>query len=285
MENTASGSDVIASSSEPSNFATPAEATPPAIALSPTPAAAEIRHPSIIFARAQSPDGRYVLEARTNSETTLFHPSMRLGLINSSPITCASFAPDSRSFVTGHEDGNVRFWDSEAGGFLNKKFQTQGGSVVSVAYSPTGEQVAIGTSDGMLSVWDVAGESEVARSENPGIAVSCVRWSPSGDRLAAALGNWTAASDARLILWSPNTGKIDAEHSLVQPVGALDWLSGDALLLADWNGTATVHHLKGASSLASITIAKDLVSAAHWSPNCRLLTTWEAEQLLAPAAR
>ncbi len=282
---TISGSEETVTSLERARQSAPADAALPVTAVAAAPAAADVRPPSIIFARAQSPDGRYVLEARTNHETTLSHRRLRLGLINSSPITCASFAPDSRSFVTGHADGNVRFWDSEAGGFLNKKFQTQAGSVVSVAYSPTGEQVAIGTSDGMISVWDLAGESEIARLENPGIAVSCVRWSRSGDRLAAALGNWTSTSDARLILWSPSAGKIDAEQPLAQPIGALDWLSADALLLADWNGTATVHRLNAESSLASTSIAKDLVSAAHWSPDCRLITTWQAEELLAPAVR
>jgi WD40 repeat protein len=283
--NTDSGSDELVFAPEISSQATTANDALPVTAVSTATATTDVRPPSIVFARAQSPDGKYTLEARTNHDTTLSHARLRLGLINSSPITCASFAPDSRSFVTGHADGNVRFWDSEAGGFLNKKFQTQAGSVVSIAYSPTGEQVAIGTSDGMLSVWDVAGDSEVARLENPNIAVSCVRWSPSGDRLAAALGNWTSTSDARLILWYPSTGKIEADESLTLPIGALDWLSADALLLANWNGTATVHHLNAESPPASVTIAKDLVSAAHWSPDCHLMTTWEAEQLLAPATR
>jgi bla regulator protein BlaR1 len=284
-QNVETASGVPGSTPEHSRPAAPADISPPIADVPASPTLADIRPRSIVFARAQSANGRYTLEAATNDETTLSHPGMRLGLINSSPITCASFAPDSRSFVTGHADGNVRFWDSEAGGFLNKRFQTQAGSVVTVAYSPTGGQVAIGTSDGMLSVWDVEGESEIARWENPNIAVSCIRWSPRGDRVAAALGNWTKTSDARLLVWSPSTGKVDADESLVQPLGALDWLAGDVLLLADWNGGAIVRHLNGGRPEQSLSLEKDIVSAAHWSPDCHLLTTWQAEQLLVPAAR
>jgi bla regulator protein blaR1 len=280
-----SEADVAISTSGSPTPVAPADVSPNVAVPTASSAVTDIRPPSITFARAQSPNGRHTLHASTNHETTLSHPGLRLGLNTSSPITCASFAPDSRSFITGHADGNVRFWDSETGGFLNKKFPSQAGSVVSVAYSPTGDRVAIGTSDGMLSVWDLAAESEVARLENPDIAVSCLRWSPSGDQLAVALGNWTATSDARLILWSPSTGEIIADESLALPVGALDWLSGEVLLLADWDGTATIRHESGEQLPSPMNIAKDLISAAHWSPNCRLLTTWEADQLLARAAR
>jgi WD40 repeat protein len=241
-------------------------------------------HPaaSVIFARAQSPDGRYTLEAGTSYETTLIHENLRLGL-NSSRITCAAFAPDSRSFVTGHEDGLLRQWDSETGVSL-AKFRALAGAIVSIAFSPAGDRIAAGASDGTLVVWDIIAQAEVARLDNPATAVSCLRWSPRGDSLAVALGDWSA-SDSRLVIWSPATGQVLSEQLLLQPIGALDWLSGEALLLADWNGGATVHHLAIKRPELSLAIEKDIVSAAHWSPDCRLITAWQADQLLTEAAR
>ena len=271
--------DVIGTSGN--DTALPIEPSPVADAAAPAVPVADIRPVSIIFAKAQSPDGRYTLEAGTNYETTLVHPNLRLGL-SSNQITSAAFAPDSRSFVTGHDDGLLRLWDSETGVTLSK-FRALAGAIVSVAYSPAGDQIAAGASDGTLVVWDVAAQAEVARLDNPGIAVSSLRWSPSGDRLAVALGDW-ASNDSRLMIWTPASNQI-SEQTLTQPIGALDWLTGDALLLADWNGGATVRHLGADRPEQSLTVDKDIVSAAHWSPACRLITTWRADQLLSEAAR
>jgi hypothetical protein len=270
------GADVIRPSGN--DAAVPVEPSPAANAVVP---ADDVRPVSIIFAKAQSPDGRYTLEAGTNYETTLVHPNLRLGL-NSNRITSAAFAPDSRSFITGHDDGLLRLWDSETGVTLSK-FRALAGAIVSVAYSPAGDQIAAGASDGTLVVWDVAAQAEDARLDNPGIAVSSLRWSPSGDRLAVALGDW-ASNESRLMIWTPANNQL-SEQTLTQPIGALDWLAGDALLLADWNGGATVRHLGAERPERSLAVDKDIVSAAHWSPACRLISTWQAEQLLSEAAR
>ncbi len=287
---TAQGSDLPTPPVEPAadQASTETSATSPVAPSSPPAIVppAEQRPISIVFATAESPNGAYRLEAGTGRETTLLHaglPQGRLGL-SSNRITCAAFAPDSRTFVTGHEDGLLRQWDSDAGERLIT-LRVHSGPIVSVAVSPSGTHVAAGAADGSIGVWDLASQSEVARLANPDIAVSCLRWSPDGSRLAVALGSWTTPDDARLLIWSPASGQALAEHSLLAPLGAIDWLSADLLLLADWQGGATVRNLAGQSIGPSLQLEKNVVSAAHWSPDCRLITPWDAQQLLTGTAR
>jgi hypothetical protein len=276
------------------------DASSASAAPEPVPAASnapveEMRPVSAIFATARSPNGRYTLEARTiDHEVTLRHDELPQGrlYLNSNRITCAAFSPDSAWFVTGHADGALRLWDSHKGS-TEQRFQSHSGPVASIAFSPDGTRFAAGASDGTLSVWDLAGRQEVASLKSLGTAVSCLRWSPSGDRLAVALGSYLSVSGATLIVWSPDDGAIQSEEPLAAPVGALDWISNEALVLADWQGQGTLHRLDGSRAdepyelkdPAGILSPKDLTSAAQWSPNCRLLTAWERDQFLLGAAQ
>ena len=255
------------------------------------PLPTDARPVSLLIASAQSPNGDYRLEARTGRQATLSHRdgSFRVGLA-SYRFTCAAFAPDSRSFLTGHEDGQVKLWDSMTGASL-VTLRPGRSPIASVGFSPTGRQIAAGALDGTVTIWDVAAQNEIARLPNPQIAVSCLRWSPDGSRLAVALGNWSGTDDARLVVWSLEDDGAITEQSLAHPLGALDWLSADALLVADWKGDASVRHLNG-DRLSDghglelrLRLDKNLVSAAHWSPDCRLVSAWDAQQLLSGTAR
>jgi WD40 repeat protein len=223
------------------------------------------------------------LQARTGGEVALVHPGLQLGL-SSNGITCAAFAPDSRTFLTGHEDGLVRQWDSETGGRL-KTFRVNAGPVETVAWSASGTKFAAGSTEGTISVWNTADELETSRLSHTGIAVSCLRWSPTGGQIAAALGAWSSTEAARCIVWSPTTGEISLDRPLDRPVGALDWLSPSALLVADWEGSATVLPLAEAAVDYAFVLEKDIVSAAHWSPDCPLVAPWQAQQLATAASR
>ena len=94
---------------------------------------------------------------------------------------------------------------------------------------------------------------------------------------------------ASLIVWSPEESQIQSEKPLAAPIGALDWLSDGALLLADWSGSGTVHHLDASQPdqpyqlNANLDVAKDMVSEAQFSPNFRLISDWDANDLLSGA--
>jgi len=256
-----------------------AHAIAAALVRSPSPSIP--RAPSVLWATAAAPNGKYHLEARTGRKTTLIHPESGWRLdLSSHRIDCASFSPDSRLLATGHADSLVRLWDCETGGLL-ASFKGSSAAIASVAFAPDGFRVAAGADDGSLLVWDRATGDELARLPRQSAPVSCLRWSPPGDRLAVALGRWSGGESGSLVVWSLDERQPPEPQPLGESVGALEWLDdGETLLLAAWNGEARLWSVIASKSQGLFSIGKDAVSAANWSPDCPLVTPWQAEQLV-----
>ncbi len=248
------------------------------------------RPAAIRWATAVSPNGKFRVEAHTGRQATLIHidSGWRLGL-NTYEIKCLSIAPDSRMFATGHDDGAVRLW-ANTGGLLDLQLKGSD-AITSLHIAPRGRSLAAGSSDGSVVVWDLTSGDEVARLPRQEAAVSCLRWSKRGDRLAIALGAWDQPDEAALLVWLP--GKGVTRLKVKEPVGALDWLGEDeSVLIADWNGRCQIHSVEevreGRAGSVSreptghLIVDKDHVSACGWSPDCRLISKWE-EQVVTKA--
>jgi beta-lactamase regulating signal transducer with metallopeptidase domain len=238
---------------------------PDAIADVPPP----IRSP--LWWSALSPDGRFRLEARKNGVTLVRElTTWRLDL-SSYQIRCAAFAPDGRSFITGHADGTLRWWDCETGGHLNT-YGDKNVPITSVAFGAD-NRVAAGSSSGSVMVWDLVSGEETRLSGLPYVAA--VRWSPDGSRLAVGLGEYQEVEGAVLV-WDPRSQIEPEQHVLPQPVGALSWLTESSLLLANWSGQTQVFQTLTGETTPALKLDKTLVSAAAWSPDCPLLSHWQA---------
>lgn len=228
------------------------------------------RPTGLAWATARSPNGKYNIEARLGRRTTLTYspPEFRLDL-TAHQITCLTFASDSRTFITGHEDAIVRRWDSETGGVL-QSFKGCDSPITSIHMSPDGTRLVAGTHSGSVVVWDMASGDEVSHVEF-GVAVSCVRVSNRGDRFAITLGDWSDREHSRLIVRSLMEDAVLQEQSLEQPVGAMDWVGPDnALVLAAWNGHARIWNSNAGRMVSELRLDKDRISAAAWSSDCSL---------------
>ena len=282
----------------PPSSASAGESDPPANRTAPAPrttaeevepratlGASLARPPAIVWAAATSPNGKYQLEARTGRKTTLAHveTAWRLDL-TAHQITCVSFSPDSRTFATGHDDCAVRIWDSETGGLLTSLKQSES-PIASVSFDPGGSRVAAGGADGGVHVWDWAAAAEIARLPSRSAPVACLRFAPRGDRLAIAFGRWNDGDSAALGLWQFSESAAIELHPLAEPLGALDWLDEDSLLVAAWNGDVRVWSAAPGRPLLRFALDKNAVSAAAWSPDCRLAAPWQLEQILAKVDR
>src|SRR5205823_6042700 len=167
-----------------------------ALASAPRPSA-------IVTASAVSPDGRYVLQRRTGLDVTLISQAddFRLNL-REPPILCAAFTPDSRSFVTGHGDSQVRVWDSQTGGHI-ATLRGSTAAIWSVAVAAEisgGYRVAAGSEDGSVVVWDLAAQQEVARlpslAADASTIVEAAHWSADCPLLPAWLaGQWVVRAE------------------------------------------------------------------------------------------
>jgi WD40 repeat protein len=200
-------------------------------------------------------------------------------------ILCVAFTPDSRLFVSGHADGLVRVWDSETGG-LAATLRGCSDAVWSVAVAPgqSGEyQVAAGGKDGSVLVWDLGSREQVSWLPPSESSVSCLRWSPQGDKLAISFGDFSDRDQDALLIWSPRDNALLAHLALDRPAAALAWLGDEGrLVIADWSGNAQTCQGPDGSHQYSISLGpggKQIVEAAHWSADCSLVAARLAEEL------
>lgn len=243
--------------------------------------------PPALWATAVSPDGKFKLEASsvdvaTRIVLTNLQNNLKVDL-SSDGIRCVSFTAEGR-FVTGHQDGNVRVWDSATGGVvLNLKGSDA--SINSVAFSSDGHLVAAGTSTGQALLWETTPGEEGTRYFQhelslSGVPISSVRWSPRADRLAVSVAAWNDSVDAELVVWSLSKGAVVQRLPLAKPVGAIEWLSDDSVLVAEWDGMANIHELKSGRIISRLELEKNSLSAAAWSTECHLLARQRAQEFL-----
>jgi bla regulator protein blaR1 len=261
---TPASSSAESSSSDSGPEVTESTPEPAPIAATPT------IPPSPLRWSALSPNGNYRLEHRRDRTTLVHERTLRRLDLTAYGIKCAAFAPDSRSLVTGQEDGTIRWWDSETGGCLNT-FGDKSGPVASVAFG-TDKQVAAGWAAGAVSIYDLDLGTETRLNNLP--AVASVRWSPDGERLAVGMG-YFQDSQGGVLVWDPRSGVRPDEFSLPLPVGALSWLSDESLLIADWSGQSQVFDAATGELTPGTKVQKTLVSAANWSPDCPLVMAWQ----------
>jgi WD40 repeat protein len=69
-------------------------------------------------------------------------------------ILASALSPDGRLFVTGHNNGELRFFDTRDGRLL-RTCPAHNGSVQAIAFDSTGERLATGSTDCTALVWDV----------------------------------------------------------------------------------------------------------------------------------
>ena len=261
----------------------PASIDGPADLITPElPALPHLAPPSL-WASATSPNGKYRLEARAGRKTTLVHVAADWRLdLSSHKIVCASYSPDSQMLATGHDDSIVRIWDCETGG-ISALLRGSESAITSVAFAPDGRRIAAGTANGDVHVWDSATHDEIARIQlQQPAGVSCIRWSNRGDRLAVALGNWSDGEAMPLVIWAPDEGSVPAKELFLDlPVGAVQWLADyTALLVAAWDGEARVWNLSTNEPVDWLSLKKVAISAAAWSPDCPLISRWQADRLV-----
>jgi WD40 repeat protein len=234
-----------------------------------------------LWASAVSPDARYRIDARTGRQAMLVNVATGWRLdLSAHEIACVSFAKNGQTFATGHADGIVRIWDAATGGRI-ASLKGSTAAITSVHYSPQGNQLAAGAADGNLLLWKVLeDDSEPALQQSLGTHISCVRWSPAGDRVAAATGAWNS-SDAALAVWDATEDAIVLEEPLAQPAGALAWIGDDnSVATAGWDGQTQLWKLSAKTGVSASRLSKDAVSAAAWSADCPLVVDRMLEDLM-----
>lgn len=121
---------------------------------------------------AFSPDGRFV--ATSHKRSFMGSVAMPVSVWNAengqrtqlftspAPVNAVTFSPDSKSLLTGGEDGVARLWERR--GEQEKRSLTgHAGKVNTVEFAPTGRFIITGAADGTTRLWDTATGRELCR--------------------------------------------------------------------------------------------------------------------------
>ena len=148
------------------------------------------------------------------------------------------------------------------------------GGVWSVAWSPSGLQLASGGVDGVVRIWDTdAAGRQAATLGGHGGAVRSVAWSPDGRRLASA------ADDGTLRIF--DSGAWDAPPTVLTGHGAAVWSvawSPDGARLASSSSDGTVRVWEPGRSAVDLAGHHGTVWSVAWSPDGARLASGGADR-------
>ena len=163
-----------------------------------------------------SPDGKTLASASWDGTARLWNMNdgrLRRVLEAKGAVQVVVFSPVGHTVVTCSRNGFVQIWDPETGQ-LRRTLDKQEGCIPDAAFSPNGQQLAIGVHvPPSVKVWDVTTGRMTLTIDRPMDMVNGVAISPDGQILAACGGRWWdhGADRVYVKLWDLSTGSLKAE--------------------------------------------------------------------------
>jgi WD40 repeat protein len=108
----------------------------------------------------------------------------------------AAFTPDSQQFAFfSAETGNIAVWDIAEEKMVRELTLPEPEKTIDIVFSPDGALLAISYRDGVMVLWAVAADKEVARVPADNHSLNEMRFNPAGTMIA------TAGVDGTVRLW------------------------------------------------------------------------------------
>jgi WD40 repeat protein len=150
---------------------------------------------------AFSPDGQRLASATGQNGLGSPHGAVRLFDLNRDTLESlectsmsAAFSPDGATLATACWQ-SVRLWDASSGGLTAGRIDTD--NVLTVAWSPDGKTLALGTFGGGVKLMDPSDLEGAPRRVLPVLQAKAVAFTTDGTRLLA--GGWTKPD---LLVWT-----------------------------------------------------------------------------------
>ena len=145
-----------------------------------------------------------------------------------SPTSIALIPGGSNRLVAGFTGGAIVLFDTSNGNILRSdRREDQESTINSVAWSPNGAQIATGSTDGNVQIWNAETLQLVRTIGADNLSIRSVAWSPDSTRVVSGSGDghtviWNAADGQRIITLGEQT-----EHHLSEEPDA-------AILVVAW---------------------------------------------------
>lgn len=168
----------------------------------------------VITDAVYSPDGKLIGVATTLGVSLYDAETLEelLYFETDSSVNSLAFSLDGNTLATGLIDNSIRVWKVSDGTLL-KKFENQQEETANsgadnvqvnvVAFSPNGELLAAGLSDGNVNVWKLADDTIILTPKKQGSGISGLFFSPDGSTLISSSYDGTTYSrnvvDGKLI--------------------------------------------------------------------------------------
>jgi WD40 repeat protein len=221
--------------------------------------------------RAQAQVQRQIAEAELTRNQSLLYVSdiilaqqrHREGNVAQAQEILESYLKPGRDNLRGFE------WYYLMSQYHNERttLETDGSGVHAVAFSPDGNTIVSGRSDGVVQLWDVASSKELATLDSQMGDISAIAFSPDGKTFATSGGQvklWDAASRKEL-------GKFEGHSSIVYAVNFSP--DGRTLATASGDKTAKLWDVSSRKELATFEGHKLDVNDVAFSPDGMMLAT------------
>jgi WD40 repeat protein len=235
--------------------------------------------------------GKATRAARLGSRTTLFKAlaaALVIGLAVIVWIVLSSKAEERRRINSaalspnglylaaatgqGLGVGNARIWEVNSGRQLHR-FTTEQGPFWIVAWSPSGDKLAIGDHEGKIRTYETSTWTLSSELDGPRSYIRFIVWSPDGKALATGddtgtLWVWDVVSGKQLFRCSP--------HS--QNIAVAAWSpDGGRLATGSWDHSVAIVDGRDGHLIARLQGHTSYVEALAWSPDGKLIASGSLE--------
>ncbi|MDV6034543.1 MAG: protein kinase [Phycisphaera sp. RhM] len=189
----------------------------------------EVRPDATLRAVDWSPDGKWIAVGGDDGSVSIFDPNLQpcTRTIKREPGSIWSLAwrPDAKELAIGGIRSGLRVWDFETQ--QTRRWHQPQDSVIDVAWSRSGKQLAVSTTDNLIKILDAADLRQIAQLPKQFETVYALKWGPGDRRLM------TIDARGTLLLWDP----VSLQRTLKLTVGsgevrAADWSEDGAKIIA-----------------------------------------------------